>query len=167
MNIDGVYVYRLTVTDNQGGSQTDDMSVFVNPIPQCADGIDNDGDGFIDMLDSAGCVDGSDTDETDVFPPPTVTINSSANNTVFINPNDTVTVGWDTNNGNETLCTLTTSTNPDNIGNVVIDPLPGAVGSELGTLESDPITVKTRFTITCAGLTDSTVVELIPSAFES
>ena len=167
MNIDGVYVYRLTVTDNQGGSQTDDMSVFVNPIPQCADGIDNDGDGFIDILDTEGCVDGNDTDETDVFPPPTITINSNANNTVFINPNESVTVSWDTNNGNETLCTLTTSTNPDNIGNVVIDPLPGAVGSELGTLDSEPITVKTRFTVTCGAVSDSIVVELIPSAFES
>ncbi len=33
-------------------------------VPQCSDGIDNDGDGAIDGAD-AGCADGSDDDETD------------------------------------------------------------------------------------------------------
>ena len=40
------------------------------PTPQCSDGVDNDGDGKIDMNDP-GCSSSTDTDETDVIPPAT------------------------------------------------------------------------------------------------
>lgn len=39
------------------------------PPPQCSDGIDNDGDGFIDFPDDPGCVSPQDNNETDPVPP--------------------------------------------------------------------------------------------------
>ena len=38
------------------------------PTPACSDGVDNDGDGFIDMADVLGCSSPADDDETDVIP---------------------------------------------------------------------------------------------------
>ncbi|MFZ2253224.1 MAG: hypothetical protein WAW13_03575, partial [Minisyncoccia bacterium] len=78
----------------------------------------------------------------------------------------TVTIGWDTNNGDETSCTLTTSTNPDNIGNTVVF-LPGGGNVETGSILSGQIFVKTRFTITCAGLSDTTTVEPVSGPIET
>ncbi|MFZ2252535.1 MAG: hypothetical protein WAW13_00005, partial [Minisyncoccia bacterium] len=78
----------------------------------------------------------------------------------------TVTIGWDTNNGDETSCTLTTSTNPDNIGNTVVF-LPGGGNVETGTLVSSPILVKTKFIVTCAALTDTVTVEPISGPIET
>ncbi len=39
------------------------------PAAACADGVDNDGDGLVDLADP-GCTDATDTDETDSPPPP-------------------------------------------------------------------------------------------------
>ena len=134
---------------------------------QCADGIDNGDpeDILVDMADP-GCSSAGDTDETDTSTPPVVTINTKTNSTVIVNPGDTVTIGWDTNNGDETSCTLTTSTNPDNIGNTVIF-LPSGGNPEQGSLVSNPILVKTKFTVTCAGVTDTTTVEPISGPIET
>jgi hypothetical protein len=168
MNTVGTYVFQLTVTDNQGGTRTDNVSVFVNPIPQCADGVDNSDpeDILIDMADTLGCSSPADTDETDTSVPPVITINTKTNSTVVVNLGDTVTIGWDANNGDETSCTLTTSTNPDNIGNIVIF-LPGGGNPEMGTLTSGQIFVKTKFTVTCAGITDTVTVEPISGPIET
>lgn len=46
-----------------------DETDSAGPIPQCADGIDNDDDTLIDLADP-GCDDSNDNDETDI-PPPT------------------------------------------------------------------------------------------------
>jgi hypothetical protein len=42
------------------------------PAAQCADGIDNDGDGLIDFLADPGCADANDNDEFNAPPPPPV-----------------------------------------------------------------------------------------------
>ena len=78
----GVYGTYLFAISGQG---TDGSPVFANaaaviiqpttepetpPTPQCSDGVDNDGDGKIDMNDP-GCSSSTDTDETDVIPPAT------------------------------------------------------------------------------------------------
>jgi hypothetical protein len=60
-----------TVTDVAGGEIESDASAPVSVsgtggvVPACDDGLDNDGDGLIDLNDP-GCVDSSDLDETDV-----------------------------------------------------------------------------------------------------
>jgi Divergent InlB B-repeat domain len=40
------------------------------PVPQCSDGIDNDGDALIDYPSDPGCADALDSDERDSPPPP-------------------------------------------------------------------------------------------------
>jgi hypothetical protein len=56
------------------------------PVAQCADGVDNDGDGKIDAADP-GCADSSDNDETDpVQPPPTGTCFTSPGSCGFPDP---------------------------------------------------------------------------------
>jgi len=75
----GTYMFAIS------GQGTDGSPVFANaaaviiqpttepetpPTPQCSDGVDNDGDGKIDMNDP-GCSSSTDTDETDVIPPAT------------------------------------------------------------------------------------------------
>ena len=40
------------------------------PVAQCADGLDNDGDGLIDFPADPGCVDAADNDEFNAPPPP-------------------------------------------------------------------------------------------------
>ncbi len=43
------------------------VPAYTNP-PQCSDGIDNDGDGFVDYPTDAGCTSMGDNDETDPLP---------------------------------------------------------------------------------------------------
>ncbi|MDP3997013.1 MAG: hypothetical protein Q8P73_00725 [bacterium] len=77
LNQEGIYTFAMECGADAGNTPVND-AVVVNvtsmPVPQCADGIDNDGDGKIDCEDS-GChwdgttytteCDGSDDDETD------------------------------------------------------------------------------------------------------
>lgn len=48
--------------------------------PQCSDGVDNDGDGFIDFPADLGCIDGNDDDETGGVPaaPSGLTVNAGS-----------------------------------------------------------------------------------------
>ncbi len=64
----GYAVYIKDADTNYSGLQN-------TTIPQCSDGIDNDGDGFIDMYDT-GCSNPADDNET----LPTLSISSSPNN---------------------------------------------------------------------------------------
>src|SRR6185503_6636994 len=91
-------VYMLFVVDADGvpsGARmfTLDPSAVPPPPPpkQCADGLDNDGDGKIDLADP-GCATASDDNEADDPPPPppnavpTVLLTSPANGTRFTSP---------------------------------------------------------------------------------
>ena len=78
----------------------------------------------------------------------------------IVKEGDPITLSWDTNNGNETACTLTGG----NVNGV------GALGN--GTLtnetgeETIPIAGRTTFVITCGGLSDALTIDMIPSAWE-
>jgi hypothetical protein len=52
------------------------------PAAQCADGVDNDGDGLVDFPADPGCVDANDDNELNVLPPPVgeTSINSTSQN---------------------------------------------------------------------------------------
>ncbi|MBU1036912.1 hypothetical protein KKF32_02665, partial [Patescibacteria group bacterium] len=41
------------------------LGLQIEPLYQCADGLDNDGDGLIDYPNDPGCSSASDNDETD------------------------------------------------------------------------------------------------------
>jgi len=69
----GTYVFKLTVTDNEGATGEDTMSITVNPEiivenPACSDGLDNDDDGLIDINDP-GCHSDGDVNNPDSYVP--------------------------------------------------------------------------------------------------
>lgn len=71
---DGSHTFGALAYDAAGniGAAADVTVIVSNVVPppaQCADGIDNDGDGFIDMAD-IGCSNPTDNDETNPVPPP-------------------------------------------------------------------------------------------------
>ena len=162
MNTAGTYVFRLRVTDNQGNVTDDTVSVYVNPVPQCADGFDNSDpeDTLIDMADTLGCSSPADTDETDTSVPPIITINTRTNNVIVVNPGDTVTIGWNTQGADESLCSITAS-----VGTAPTIPLEGDITS--GTVVTDNIYARTIFTFTCPGGSDSKTIELISGPVET
>jgi hypothetical protein len=53
------------------------------PLPQCSDGVDNDGDGKIDMADP-GCSSPTDNDETNVVPQPPLGCTLNATTATFV-----------------------------------------------------------------------------------
>ncbi len=61
----GQYDAGCIVTDKNGEAATSHVLVNVNsqPLPQCSDGIDNDGDGSVDYPADFGCIDSSDSSE--------------------------------------------------------------------------------------------------------
>lgn len=59
----GTYLINAVATDNQGAtSSSASISVVVNDAPACSNNRDDDGDGYIDLVD-AGCVDASGQSE--------------------------------------------------------------------------------------------------------
>lgn len=72
------YTYYFTTDDSHGGqyrlptgSGTQSFEVKEEPLPQCSDGFDNDGDGLTDSNDP-GCLSSGDNDESNT--PPVVTL---------------------------------------------------------------------------------------------
>lgn len=63
--VEGTYVFRLTVTDNDGASSSDTVTITVlhdnggGSNPECSDGIDNDGDNLVDASDPGCHTDGN------------------------------------------------------------------------------------------------------------
>jgi hypothetical protein len=86
---------------------------------------------------------------------PTLTSNKS---TVAVG--GTITLSWDTNNGNEGLCTLTG-------GGLTSATLTNGTGDAETGSASVTITGRTTFTLTCNGQVDLQTVEVIPVGWES
>jgi len=77
-----------------------------------------------------------------------------------VNQGETVTINWDTNNGDETLCTLEGgSLSTATLSN-------GTGGSETGSA-NQTITGRTTFTLTCGALSNVLTVEVVPTGWES
>lgn len=91
---EGTYIMRGEASNPMGGANLFDTFRLiiaddapppppVTPtLPQCSDGIDNDGDGDIDLADG-GCDDANDDDETDTLPPPPTEPDVSAGSPVL------------------------------------------------------------------------------------
>jgi hypothetical protein len=73
-----------------------------------------------------------------------------------------ITFTWDTNNGNETLCSLTG-------GGISITNLPGGTppDPEGGTTANITIQGRTTFTLTCGAQVDVETIDVVPQSFES
>lgn len=123
-------------------------------LAQCNDGIDNADteDVLVDMAD-AGCLNISDNDESDFSPVLTATAR-------VVNEGDPVTISWDTNNGNESLCTLV---GPGIVGN----PLSPVVGdSETGDVTVNIFGLST-YTLTCGVQSTRLKIEIVPRGWDS
>lgn len=133
-------------------------------IPQCSDGVDNADteDTLIDMADP-GCSAPSDDDEFNAIFPPDL---NSSKKIVDPGPGGTpVDLIWNTNNGNEALCTLTggiLSTNPLDPTNTDIPIANVNTGSTTVN-----ISARTTYTLTCPNGTDTTTIEIIPRGTET
>ena len=127
---------------------------------QCNDGIDNADteDVLVDLADP-GC-DGKMflDDETNAPLPPDLT---SSSRVVDPGPSGVpVDLSWDTNNGNEALCTLTGGLIPTN-------PLTPSAGNPEQGSTSVTISARTTYTLTCPNGTDSVTIEIIPRGTET
>jgi hypothetical protein len=109
---------------------------------------------------------------------PTSDTQSITVNTTFVNPiltvrkdgigspvstvkiGDEVTVGWDSNNTDETVCSLTG-------GGLNIPNLPPGGNSEEGETGLVTIQGRTTFTIRCGALIGTKTVEVVPQGWES
>ena len=80
------------------------------PAAECADGLDNDGDGLIDLADP-GCVDAADNDETDAPPPPPPPPPPPVDSVAPSAPGD-----LHVENGTRTSLTLVWAASSDNVG---------------------------------------------------
>ncbi|MFO8015577.1 MAG: hypothetical protein R6U32_00585, partial [Candidatus Woesearchaeota archaeon] len=65
---DGMYIWNVECSDGATATAPEDYTLTINTstteLPECSDGIDNDGDGLIDMEDP-GCSSPQDDDESD------------------------------------------------------------------------------------------------------
>ena len=68
----GNHTVTCSVSDSDGRNDSDSVLIIVNAIqvPECRDGIDNDGDVFIDYPADPGCENPDDDNETDIITPP-------------------------------------------------------------------------------------------------
>lgn len=67
---DGIYLWNVICSNgNVTGTAPEDFMLVINTtqpvLPECSDGMDNDGDGLIDYPADLGCVNATDDDETD------------------------------------------------------------------------------------------------------
>ena len=91
----GLTGLKLSNNINLAASTTAPGSAPPPPPPPvaCADGIDNDGDGKIDLADP-GCSSATDTDETDSAPPPPTCVGQTLPLTKIAETATTVTFQW-------------------------------------------------------------------------
>jgi len=127
---------------------------------QCNDGMSNDiEDILIDMADP-GCTSIIDNDEFNPPENPVLTVDK-----LTVMKDGTVTLTWDTNNGNDTLCTLTAYTGGPNLIIADIDPNTGS--------KSVTIPARSTYTLSCpsplggAPLTDTVSVDIVPVGVET
>jgi len=128
---------------------------------QCNDGIDNDTppDGLTDLNDP-GC-ENNITNNSEFNPPenPVLTVDK-----LTVIKDGTVTLTWDTNNGNESLCTLTAYSGGSN--------LLTADGDAVGSLDVT-IPARSTYTLSCpnplggAPLTDTVSIDIVPVGVET
>ena len=79
----------------------------------------------------------------------------------MVDQGSTAVISWDSNNGNEALCSITGGT----LG-TTLSPLPSGGDVEIGTY-SITVTGKTTYTLTCGALSDTFTVEIRPQGFET
>ncbi len=105
----GTYVFELTVTDNDNASDSDTVSITVNPAsgggcnnncntpPECQDGADNDGDNLTDSFDPGCHVDGNAGNPNSYDPNDDSELNAGNTSTVKMckaNQNQAHLSGW-------------------------------------------------------------------------
>ena len=183
----GTYTFRAHTQDVPGATSgwRSHTITISNPSTQCSDGIDNDGDGRIDLADY-GCSSGTDTTEspnpqcsdgidnngnglidtadvgactgpTDGNEQPLPTSNLSLTGAALVRPSGTVTLSWSAANVRAGTCTLV-GTNGDSWN----------LTGTSGTRTSSALTAEAVFTLACTDLngqpqSTSVTVRVAPS----
>jgi hypothetical protein len=83
----------------------------------------------------------------------------SASN-LLVNQGQPTTLNWNTNNGNEKLCTLAG-------GSIIDNPLANDEGDVNTGSEQVTVNARTTYTLTCPTGTDTVTVEVVPRAYET
>ena len=131
---------------------------------QCNDGMNNDvEDALIDMADP-GCENNiTNNDEFNLPENPVVSVDRRT-----VVKDDTVTLTWDTNNGNESLCTLTAFSGGPNLITADGEPNDPNTGSQNVTIPA-----RSTYTLSCPNplggtpLTDTVSVDIVPVGTET
>lgn len=155
--------YYCAIASNTGGTGYGEVRFFTTlALPQCADGIDNDGDGLVD-LDDLGCTNSSDPTELD-----NPTVNELVSSALRVQAGQDVVLTW---SGTELPATCELSSSPsinDQDGDndaprtVSSTPTGNATGVTVG-----PIMQTTILTVTCGatGVAQKTIT-IVPNIEE-
>ncbi len=79
---------------------------------------------------------------------------------LLVEQNNPTNLNWNTNNGNESLCTLTG-------GTITTNPLSPTAGDVNTGTKQVTVTARTTYTLTCPTGSDTVTVEVVPRGFET
>ena len=128
-------------------------------VTQCNDGIDNDGDTYIDSTD-AGCVDENDDSENNIITDPTLRPSKRT-----VTSGDSIILTWNTGGVFENSCVLTA--NNQVVAPNVFTADDGPTDNLFEGSTTQVINAGTTFEINCGGRIHSVHIEIVPRMFET
>ncbi|MBP9711319.1 MAG: hypothetical protein KBD50_03640 [Candidatus Pacebacteria bacterium] len=154
--------YYCALASNAGGTAVGAVRFFTTSTPaQCADGIDNEPDGFTDMADS-GCTGSGDNVEVNT---PSLSLFTASE--IRVHATESVTLTW---SGAELPPTCTITSNPvisGGTGTPRSVPSTGTANANASGEVVGPITQTTVITLNCgAGASAQKTITIVPDIIE-
>jgi len=154
--------YYCALASNAGGAAVGVVRFFTTDTPaQCADGIDNDGDGLVDLADS-GCTGSGDNVETN-----NPTLSSFNASEIRVHANQNITLTW---TGTELPPTCSLGSSPTISGGTGAPrsvPSTGTANANGAGEVLGPITQTTVITLNCGvGASAQKTITIVPDVIE-